>query len=167
VVPNDQPFTTTEARSHEAHSKAVVAGWLQELLEARLVQAVSANGNHKVSYPFGQQEKTKRAKVVAVSEKRSLAVSVVGAWRLLRHSPGANRPVIAAGNQEPAVRGQGKSVDRAGMPLEAMQLLTRVDVPQPDVAVAAPGSAPRPGAAPRAVGRGSGSDSASSRIHFA
>ena len=41
--------TTTEARSHEAHSKAAVAGWLQELLEARLVQAVSANGNHKVS----------------------------------------------------------------------------------------------------------------------
>jgi hypothetical protein len=47
--PDRQPFTTTEARSQEAHSKAAVAGWLQELLEARLVQAVSANGNHKVS----------------------------------------------------------------------------------------------------------------------
>ena len=47
--PNDQPFTTTEARSQEAHSKAAVPGWFQELLEARLVQAVSANGNHKVS----------------------------------------------------------------------------------------------------------------------
>jgi hypothetical protein len=45
--PDSQPFTTTEARSQEAHSRAAVAGWLQELLEARLVQAVSANGNHK------------------------------------------------------------------------------------------------------------------------
>jgi hypothetical protein len=45
--PNRQPFTTTEARSQEAHSKTAVQGWLQELLDARLVQGVSVNGNHK------------------------------------------------------------------------------------------------------------------------
>jgi hypothetical protein len=45
--PNRQPFTTREARSREAHSKAAVPGWLQELIEARLVQAALANGNHK------------------------------------------------------------------------------------------------------------------------
>jgi hypothetical protein len=47
--PDSQRFTTTEARSQEGHSKAAVPGWLQELLEARLVQAVSANENHKAS----------------------------------------------------------------------------------------------------------------------
>ena len=47
MVPQRPAVTTTEARSQEAQSKAAVPGWLQELLEAQLVQAVSANGNHK------------------------------------------------------------------------------------------------------------------------